>query len=61
MWKMGTIKDRNGMVLTAEDIKKRCKNALKNYIKKIFITQKIMMVSSLIQSQIFWSMKSSRP
>ena len=36
MWKMGTIKDRNGMVLTAEDIKKRCKNTLKNYIKNLY-------------------------
>ena len=36
--KDGTIKDRNGMDLTeAEDIKK-------NYTKKIFMTQIIMMV-----------------
>ena len=36
--KMGSIKDRNGMDLTeAEDIKK-------NYTKKIFMTQIIMMV-----------------
>ena len=38
--KMGTIKDRNGMDLTeAEDIKKKCQNTQKNYIKKILITQ----------------------
>ena len=38
--KMGSIKDRNCMDLTeAEDNKKRWKNAQKNYIKKIFMTQ----------------------
>ena len=43
--KMGLIKDRNGMDLTeAEDIKKRCKNTQKNYTKKIFMTQIIMML-----------------
>ena len=43
--KMGTIKDRNGMDQTgAEDIKKRCKNTQKNYTKKIFMTQIVMMV-----------------
>ena len=36
--KMGSIKDRNGMVLTeAEDIKKKWKNTQKNYTKKIFM------------------------
>ena len=43
--KMGSIKDRNGMDLTEpEDIKKRSKNAQKNYTKKIFMTQIIMMM-----------------
>ena len=42
--KMGTIKDRNGMDLTEEDIKKRCKNTQNNYTKKILTTQIIMMV-----------------
>ena len=46
--KMGSIKDRNGMDLTeAEDIKKRWQGSLytqKNYTKKIFMTQKIMVV-----------------
>ena len=43
--KMGSIKDRNGMDLTeAEDIKKRWQNMQKNYTKKIFTTQIIMMV-----------------
>ena len=43
--KMGSIKNRNGMDLTeAEDIKNRGKNTRKNYIKKIFMTQIIMIV-----------------
>ena len=47
--KMATIKDRNGMDLTeVEDIKKKCKNTQKNYTKKIFMTQIIMMVWSFI-------------
>ena len=47
--KMGSIKDRNGMDLTeAEDMKilrRYCgKNTQKNYTKKIFTTQIIIMV-----------------
>ena len=43
--KMGTIKDRNDMDLTkAEDIKTGVKNTKKNYTKKVFMTQIIMMV-----------------
>ena len=43
--KMGTIKNRNGMDLTkAEDIRRGGKNTQKNYAKKIFTTQIIMMV-----------------
>ena len=44
--KMGTIKDRNGMVLTkAEDIKKRWQEyTQKNDTKKIFKTQITTMV-----------------
>ena len=46
--KMGTIKDRKGMDLTeAEDIKKSGKTTQKNYTKKIFMTQIIMIVRSL--------------
>ena len=46
--RMGTIKDRNGMDLTAaEDIKKRCKNTQKNYTNKILMTQITIMVWSL--------------
>ena len=43
--KMNTIKDRNGTDLTkAENIKRGGKNTQKNYTKKIFMTQIIMMV-----------------
>ena len=43
--KMGSIRGRNGMNLTeAEDIKKRWQNTQKNYTKKIFTTQIIMMM-----------------
>ena len=43
--KMGSIKDKNGMDLTeAEDIKKRWQEYTENCIKKIFMTQIIMMV-----------------
>ena len=43
--KMGTIKDRNGMDLTEGEILRRGgKNTQKNYAKKIFTTQIIMMV-----------------
>jgi len=41
----GTIKDRKDMDLTeAEDIKKRCKNTQKSYIKKNLMTQITTMV-----------------
>ena len=43
--KTGSIKDRNGMDLTEEEILRRGgKNTQKNYTKKIFTTQIIMMV-----------------
>ena len=43
--KMGSIKDRDSMVLReAEDIKRGGKNTLKNCTEKIFMTQIIMMV-----------------
>ena len=46
--KMGTVKDRNGMDLTeVEDIKRLHKNTQKNYTKKIFMNQIMMMVLSL--------------
>ena len=47
--KMGSIKDRNGMDLTeAEDIKKRWQEYTEELYKKIFTTQIIMMMLSLI-------------
>ena len=47
--KMGLIKDRNGLDLTeAEDIRRGGKNTQKNCTKKIFMTQIITMVLSLI-------------
>ena len=47
--KMGTIKDRNGSDLTKEeDIRRGGKNTQKNYTEKIFITQIITIVCSLI-------------
>ena len=42
--KMGSIKDRNGILTEAEDIRRGGKNTQKNYTKKIFMTQIIMMV-----------------
>ena len=43
--KMGTIKDRNSTGLTEQKILRRGdKNTQKNYTKKIFMTQIIMMV-----------------
>ena len=43
--KMGIVKDRNGMDLTEEKILRRGgKNTQKNYTKKIFMAQIIMMV-----------------
>ena len=45
--KMGTIKDRNGTDLKeAKDVERGDKNTRKNYTKKIFMTQ-IMIVWSL--------------
>ena len=47
--KMGTIKDRNGMhLIEAEDIKKRWQEYTEEPHKKIFMTQIITMVWSLI-------------
>ena len=42
--KMSSIKDRNGMDLTEEDIKKRWQEYTKNYTKKILMTWTSMMV-----------------
>ena len=42
--KMGSIKDRNGMDLTEEDIKKRWQEYTEEVTKKIFTTKTIMMI-----------------
>ena len=43
--KMGSIKDRNGMVLTeADDIKKKWDEYTETLYKKIFTTQIVMMM-----------------
>ena len=42
--KMGTIKDRNGMDLQKQKILRGGKNTQKNYTKKLFMTQIIMMM-----------------
>ena len=43
--KTGTIKDRNGMDLTEQkSLRRGGKNTQKNYTKKIFMTQRIVMV-----------------
>ena len=45
--KMGSIKDRNGIELTEEDIKKRWQEYTEELYKKIFMTQIITMLWSL--------------
>ena len=42
--KMSTIKDRNGMDLTEQKLLRGGKNTQKNYTKKIFMTQIILLV-----------------
>ena len=42
--KIGTIKDRNSMDLTEAEILRSGKNTQKNYTKKIFMTQIIMLL-----------------
>ena len=42
--KMGSIKDRNGRQLKEQKILRGGKNTLKNFTKKIFMTQIIMTV-----------------
>ena len=52
--KMGSIKDRNGNDLKKQKrLRKGGKNTQKNYTKKIFMTQIIMMVRSLTLNQTF--------
>ena len=57
--RMGMVQDRHGKDLTeAEEIKKRCQEYTE-LSRKVLMTQKTMMVWSLIQSQTSWSVKSS--
>ena len=59
---MGTIKDRNGEDVTeAEEIKKRWQEYVKNYTKKILMTQITTMMWSLTWNQTSWGVKSSGP
>ena len=59
---MGTIKDKNGRNLVqAEEIKMRRKEYMKNCIKKILMNGITTMEWLVIQSQTFWSAKSSGP
>ena len=59
---MGTIKDRNGMNLTeAEDIRRGGKNTQKNCIKKIFMTQIIMITDlepDILECEVKWALES---
>ena len=55
--KMGTIKDRNGMDLTEEDIKK-----WQEYTEELYKKDRnTTMMWSLSQSQTYWNEKSSGP
>ena len=50
--KMGSIKDRNGRDLTeAEELRRGGRSTQKNFTKNIFMTQRIMMVSSLTRAR----------
>ena len=59
--KMGSIKDRNGMDLTEEKIKKTWQEYTEELHKKVLMTWTTMMVSSLTHSQTSWNAKSSGP
>ena len=57
--RMGMVQDRHGKGLKeAEEIKKRCQEYTE-LSRKVLMTQKLMMVWSLTQSQTSWSVKSS--
>ena len=60
--RIGTIKDKNCKeeVTEAEEIKKRWQEYI-DYTKKILMNWITIMVWSVTQSQIFWSVKSSGP
>ena len=60
--KIGTINDRNDMVLTkTEDIEKRWQEYIEELYKKILMTWITMMVLLLTCSQTSWSVKSNGP
>ena len=58
--KMGTMKDRNGMDLTeAEDIKKRWQEYTELYKKDLHDPDNHDGVTTHLESQTFWNVKSS--
>ena len=59
--KMGPIKDRNGMDLTEEDIKKRWQEYTEKLYKKDLQNAENHDVCSLTQSQTSWNVKSGGP
>ena len=60
--RMGKLKDRNGKDLTeVEEIKKSSLLRMKNYTKKVLMTQITTMVWSHSWSQTSWNLKSSGP
>ena len=59
---MGKIKDRNGKdIIEAEELKMRWQEYTEELYTKILMTQIIMMVWLLTQSQTSWNAKSSGP
>ena len=60
--KMGSIKDRNGMDLTeAEDIKKRWQEYTELYKKDLHDPDNHDGVTTHLESQTFWNVKSGGP
>ena len=59
--KMGSIKDRNGMDQQKRKILRSGKNTQKNYTKKIFMTQIMMMVLITHLKSDILELKSSGP
>jgi len=59
--KMWSIKNRNGMDLTEVEYIKRWQKYTEELYNKIFTTQILTMLWSLIQSWASWNMKSSGP
>ena len=57
--KMGSMKARHYMDLTEAEVIKRWQEYTEELYKKIFMTEIIMMVCSLTQSQTSWNAKLS--